>query len=168
MRPARDTAAAVNSQEGDRTGGSSVLLFPSRPPPARRGQPSAGDEASGTGLLGGWTVLLVEDDFIVGFDMQTLLEEEGANVIGPAATLAEAKDLLARSTPSVAVLDVNLNGEFVFPLVDDLRRRAIPFVFATAYSDDERLFPEEVRSAPRLAKPVLPNVLIGQLTKLLR
>jgi CheY-like chemotaxis protein len=126
-----------------------------------------GDAGSGTGLLNGKTVLLVEDDFIVGFDMQTLLEEEGASVVGPATSLAEAKALLARSEPAVAVLDVNLNGEFVFPLVADLRRRAIPFVFATAYADDERLFPEEARSAPRLAKPVLPNVLIGYLTKLL-
>ena len=41
-------------------------------------------------------VLLVEDDFIVAYDMQTMLEEQGANVIGPASSLNEARELLAR------------------------------------------------------------------------
>ena len=113
------------------------------------------------------TVLLVEDDFIVAFDMQTLLEEAGAVVVGPASSLAEAREVLSKSLPTVAVLDVNLNGERVFPLVMDLDRRKIPYLFATAYADNENLFPEETRAAPRLAKPVLPNVLVGQLRKLL-
>ncbi|MET0496866.1 MAG: response regulator [Steroidobacteraceae bacterium] len=113
------------------------------------------------------TVLLVEDDFIVAFDLQTLLEEAGATVVGPATSVAQARELLATSLPTVALLDVNLNGEHVFPLVADLRRREIPFLFATAYADNEHLFPDEARTAPRLAKPVLPNVLIGQLKKLL-
>jgi len=113
------------------------------------------------------TVLLVEDDFIVAFDMQTLLEEAGAIVVGPATTVAQARELLAKSAPTVALLDVNLNGEHVFPLVTDLQRREIPFLFATAYADNEGLFPDEARAAPRLAKPVLPSVLIGHLKKLL-
>jgi DNA-binding response OmpR family regulator len=113
-------------------------------------------------------VLVVEDDFIVAFDMQALLEEQGARVLGPAASLSEARDILAAERPTVAILDVNLNGEYVFPLVGELRAHRVPFLFATAYADDERLFPEEARTAPRLAKPVLPNVLISQMLRLLR
>ena len=124
-------------------------------------------QGAGKGSLTGMTVLLVEDDFIVAFDMQTLLEDAGATVLGPATSLAEAREVLAKSGPTVAVLDVNLNGEYVFPLLADLDRRRIPYLFATAYADNEHLFPEGSRAAPRLAKPVLPNVLIGQLKKLL-
>lgn len=113
-------------------------------------------------------MLLVEDDFIVAYDMQTLLEEQGANVIGPASSLGEARELLARSSPNVAVLDVNLNGELVFPLAEDLQSRGVPFVFATAYADDDRLYPATAKGAPRLAKPVLPSVLIGQVARLLK
>jgi CheY-like chemotaxis protein len=141
-------------------------MFPLRRSPVREdGFP--GGRGAGAGLFDGVTVLVVEDDFIVAYDMQSLLEEQGARVLGPAATLAEARELVAAETPTIAVLDVNLNGEFVFPLADDLRARKVPFLFATAYADDDRLFPESDRSAPRLPKPVLPNVLIGQLRRLL-
>lgn len=144
-----------------------MLLFPLRVPPGPGDARAPDDQRYGKGTLQGMSVLLVEDDFIVAFDMQTLLEEAGAIVVGPASTLAEARELLSRNLPTVAVLDVNLNGEYVFPLVADLRRREIPYLFATAYADNDQLFPEDSKSAPRLNKPVLPNVLIGQLKKLL-
>ena len=44
---------------------------------------------------------------------------------------------------SGAVLDVNLHGQMVFPLADELRRH-IPFIFATAYESQE--FPEAYRN----------------------
>ena len=116
--------------------------------------------------MSGMTVLVVEDDFIVAYDMQMMIEEQGARVLGPAASLAEAQELLAKERPTVAVLDVNLSGEYVFPLADALRAKEVPFVFATAYADNDRIFPEASRGAPRLPKPVLPNVLIAQLMRL--
>ena len=118
--------------------------------------------------MSGMTVLVVEDDFIVAYDMQMMLEEQGARVLGPATSLAEAQGLMAEERPTAAVLDVNLGGEYVFPLAAELRARDVPFLFATAYADDDRLFPQGARSAPRLAKPVLPNVLIAQLLRLKR
>jgi CheY-like chemotaxis protein len=101
--------------------------------------------------------------------MQTLLEEQGALVIGPSANLqaGQAAFAAARSAVQLAVLDVNLNGEYVFPLAAELQAAGIPFLFATAYADDERLFPEALRDVPRLSKPVLPNTLIAQLQRLL-
>jgi len=110
---------------------------------------------------------VVEDDFIVAFDMRMMLEEQGAQVLGPAASLAEARAIIANDSPRLAILDVNLNGEFVFPLAQELAARGVPYLFATAYADDELLFPETIRNVPRLAKPVLPAVLIGRLRKLL-
>jgi two-component system, response regulator PdtaR len=144
-----------------------VLPFPSVRAPDRGASEGAGGRDTASGVFNGVTVLLVEDDFIVAFDMQTALEEQGARVLG-ASSLDEARELLANDQPTIAVLDVNLNGDYVFPLVDDLRSREVPFLFATAYSDDERLFPQQVKSAPRLAKPVQPNVLIRQLQRMLR
>ncbi len=113
--------------------------------------------------------MIVEDDFIVAFDMQTMLEEQGARVVGPTTDLDEARAVIAAEGAAlqIAVLDVNINGRYVFPLAEELRRAGIPIVFATAYADDERLFPEEFRDVPCLAKPVLPNVLIGHLKRLL-
>ena len=145
-----------------------VLLFPLRRAPHREGGDGTGTECTTKGPMSGMTVLVVEDDFIVAYDMQMMLEEQGARVLGPATSLAEAQQLLSRERPTAAVLDVNLNGEYVFPLAEELRTQKVPFVFATAYADEDRLFPEAARIAPRLAKPVLPNVLIAQLLRLKR
>jgi two-component system, response regulator PdtaR len=149
------------------TNGARVLLFPLRRGPHREGGDASGGHQGANGLFHGMKVLVVEDDFIVAYDMQSMLEEQGAEVIGPASSLQEARALLADSQPNAAVLDVNLNGEYVFPLAEDLRARGIPFLFATAYTDDDRLFPPATKQVLRLAKPVLPNVLISQLRKLL-
>jgi CheY-like chemotaxis protein len=143
-----------------------VLLFPVRRAPHREGGDGTGTQETNKGSMSGMTVLVVEDDFIVAYDMQMMLEEQGARVLGPAASLAEAQALLASERPTVAVLDVNLGGEYVFPLAEELQAKDVPFLFATAYADDDRLFPQAARSAPRLAKPVLPNALIGQLLRL--
>jgi CheY-like chemotaxis protein len=143
-----------------------VLLFPVRRAPHREGGDGTGAQGTTKGHMSGMTVLVVEDDFIVAYDMQMMLEEQGARVLGPATSLAEAKELLAKERPTVAVLDVNLNGEYVFPLADELRAKDVPFLFATAYADQDRLFPQTARGVPRLAKPVLPNVLISQLLRL--
>lgn len=118
--------------------------------------------------MSGMTVLVVEDDFIVAYDMQMMLEEQGARVLGPAHSLAEGQELLAQQRPTVAVLDVNLGGEYVFPLAEALRDQQVPFLFATAYADEDRLFSQAAQGAPRLSKPVLPNVLITQLLRLKR
>lgn len=147
--------------------GARVLRFPSLRAPRGDQEGSAGTDSSRPGPLRHASVLLVEDDYIVAFDMQMLIEEQGATVLGPAASIEEALRLLDASAPAVAVLDVNLNGDLVFPLTEALQSRGIPYLFATAYADDERLFPAHAKSAPRLAKPVLPNVLIAQLEKLL-
>jgi two-component system, response regulator PdtaR len=145
-----------------------VLAFPRHRAPHHDAD-GGGSPAVGRRLLEGVNVLIVEDDFIVAFDMQTLLEEQGATVIGPAADLDEARAQVARNAAKIqiAVLDVNINGEYVFPVAAELRRAGVPIVFATAYADDERLFPDGLKDAPRLAKPVLPNVLVGQLKRLL-
>lgn len=147
--------------------GGRVLLFPARRSPHRDGHEAGGGHDGATGLFRGRKILVVEDDFIVAFDMQSMLEEQGAEVIGPASSLQEARALLAGAPPDAAVLDVNLNGEYVFPLAEDLRARGIPFLFATAYADDDRLFPPIAKDVLRLAKPVLPAVLIGQLKRIL-
>ena len=144
-----------------------VLMFPVRRAPLGDGEGTGEGTQSSPATLGHARILVVEDDFIVAFDLQTMLEEQGAEVIGPAASVAQARALLSEAEPNIAVLDVNLNGELVFPLTEDLQQRGIPFVFATAYADDERLYPVNAQQAPRLAKPVLPNVLIRQIAKLL-
>ena len=82
--------------------------------------------------LTGRRVLVVEDDYIVAQDLLEELLRCGAEVMGPVPSVAEALDLL-QSCPSVymAILDIGLGGELVYPVADALRARGVPFIFAT-------------------------------------
>lgn len=55
-----------------------------------------------------------------------------------------------------AVLEVNLNGELVWPAAKVLRARRIPFAFATGYSGTVAP-PPELAAAPWIEKPVEPE-----------
>lgn len=78
-------------------------------------------------------VLLVEDEAMVAMAIEDMLTELGFEVLGPAARVAVALELLAANPVDLAVLDVNLGGEAVFPVADRLAERAVPFVFSTGY-----------------------------------
>src|SRR5438270_8852311 len=85
--------------------------------------------------LKGRRVLVVEDEYLIAADIAASLEALGAEVAGPAASVAEALTFLERDGDRLdgAVLDVNLGKERVYPLADVLRSRGIPFVFTTGY-----------------------------------
>ena len=51
----------------------------------------------------------------------------------------------------LALLDVNLAGEVVFPVARILRERRIPFLFSTGYGAAP--LEEEFRNAPAIGKP---------------
>ena len=76
-------------------------------------------------------VLIVEDEYFIADDIAQVLEKAGAAVVGPAPTREAALALLTSERVDIAVLDIELHGELVFPVADYLRARAIPFIFAT-------------------------------------
>lgn len=83
--------------------------------------------------LVGARVLAVEDESIVAMFLEDSLHELGCTVIGPAARVKEALELIECNDITAAVLDINVAGEKVFPVADRLAARGIPFVFATGY-----------------------------------
>jgi len=87
----------------------------------------------GQARLKGVRVLIVEDDFFVADFTQSLLEELGCAVIGPAGSQSDALALIEGEEPDLAVLDVNLEGEDVGVVAEALRTRSIPFIFQTGY-----------------------------------
>jgi DNA-binding NtrC family response regulator len=56
-------------------------------------------------------------------------------VSGPAATIADAKRLIADRKPDVAIIDINLrDGEQANPLLDRLQEQDIPVIVITGYT----------------------------------
>ena len=85
--------------------------------------------------LKGLSILLVEDSWHVGKAMKGLLRVLGAEVVGPAATAADAERLVAERTPDVAIVDVNLrHGETSSNSIDRLLEQRIPVIIVTGYA----------------------------------
>ena len=98
-------------------------------------------------------ILVAEDEYLLADDLCTELADHGATVVGPAATVDQGLALLGETERlHGAVLDVNLRGEPVFPLADQLIARGRPFVFTTGY--DANAIPERFAGVPRCQKPV--------------
>jgi CheY-like chemotaxis protein len=96
-------------------------------------------------------ILLVEDEFLIRMLLEDMLEELGYAVAGVAGRLDEATELAKSGAFELAILDVNLDGEDVFPVADILASRGVPFVFVTGYGG--RGLPEPYGSRPTLQKP---------------
>lgn len=78
------------------------------------------------------TILVVEDEFFIALEIKTALSSAGFSVLGPAASLDHALELLHDTKPDAAVLDVDLGGERVTPVAMQLKALGIPFVLASA------------------------------------
>jgi CheY-like chemotaxis protein len=101
--------------------------------------------------LQGLRVLVVEDEMMVSMLIEDMLSDLGCVVVGPAARLDEAVELVNAGGIDCAVLDVNLGGQPIFPLADLLREKGRPFAFATGYGDAG--LRDVDRGSPVLQKP---------------
>ncbi len=112
--------------------------------------------------LRGARVLIAEDDALLAFDMENLLRNAGAEVVGPAATLAETLTLASSPYLSCAVLDVDLRRDTVFPAAQVLKERRVKIVFYTSSGEWEKLgqnWPEaQVLTKPSSVKRLLQAV----------
>lgn len=103
--------------------------------------------------LAGRRILIVEDEYFIAMDLALNLGDLGAEIVGPAASVAEALDLIQTADRlDGAVLDVNLRDERVYTVADELMARGVRFVFASGY--DAALMPEAYADIPRCGKPV--------------
>jgi AmiR/NasT family two-component response regulator len=84
------------------------------------------------------SVLIVEDDTLVGMGLKAHLERLGHSVVGQAATASEALALYREHAPDVVLLDIRLNGDDGIEVARQLlRERRVPMVIVSAYSDRE-------------------------------
>ena len=95
-------------------------------------------------------VLIVEDETLLALMLEDLLIDSGHRVVH-AGSVLEAMAALEREPFDAAILDINVNGNDVFPVAARLRELNTPFVFASA-SDAEHIGPE-FRHEQLIAKP---------------
>ncbi len=110
-------------------------------------------------------VLVVEDEYLIRMLLEDMLADLGYAVAAAVGSIAEAHELAAKGDFSAAILDVNLDGQEIFPVADVLSGRGLPFVFVTGYG--ERTLPERYRNRPTLQKPFQADQLGAALSGLL-
>jgi two-component SAPR family response regulator len=115
-------------------------------------------EAEAPASLENKKILIVEDQYLIAADLSRAVTTLGGVVVGPVASNEAAQSELARSDIDLAFLDINLDGQMVFPLADELERRGIPFVFATGH--ESTILPDRFKSKLRLIKPFTVQAVI--------
>jgi CheY-like chemotaxis protein len=100
--------------------------------------------------LTGVRLLLVEDEALVALELEEMIIELGAEVAGPFSRVADALDALQHELGG-GVLDVHLDGDTTFQVVDALLECGKPILFVTGSALE--LIPEKYRHLPRLHKP---------------
>jgi DNA-binding NtrC family response regulator len=105
-------------------------------------------------------ILVVEDDWSIADAMAELLSKEGADVFGPAATVAEGSQLADYWPIEIAVMDLNLHGQRADDLVVELARKNITVVVVTGYDIKQ---PVVDSAFATLRKPVTSAALLETL-----
>jgi len=115
----------------------------------------------GSDDLSGMRILIVEDSWHIGAALKSLLRALGADVIGPAASVAEAESLVVDQLPDAAIVDFNLRGgELAGDLIDKLSERAIRVIVMSGYATVP-LAPG--KAAVILQKPLVESELLAAL-----
>ena len=122
-----------------------VLPTPAAP---ARALPRLADPAR---ALAGRRVLVIEDEPLVALDLVSILEEAGAEIIGPAATADAAIATIRATRPDAALLDGNLQGSSVEAVAETLTSHELPFLFVTGYGREH--LPDGFRHIAVIGKP---------------
>ena len=77
-------------------------------------------------------VLIVEDEYLIRLLLEDMLDDLGYGVAGVAYSVPRHGQT-ATAQIDLAILDVNLDGEEVYPVAEILKGRGLPFFFVTGY-----------------------------------
>ncbi|GJD89515.1 MULTISPECIES: response regulator [Methylobacterium] len=102
-------------------------------------------------ILQGARVLVVEDEAAISMLLEDMLLDFGCDVVGPAARLATALEMAEGESFDVAILDVNVAGEPIYPVAETIAKRALPLIFSTGYGGAG--IREPFRDRPVVQKP---------------
>ena len=89
---------------------------------------------------------------MIAQDVAERLEREGADVVGPAPSVAASLRLVEKGGLDAAVLDVNLGQEDSFPVAQVLQTKGVPFLFSTGYNSAD--IPSEWQHVIATMKPL--------------
>jgi CheY-like chemotaxis protein len=97
------------------------------------------------------SILIVEDEPLISMMLEDFLDSLGHTIVGTCESVPDALARVEEGGFEVAILDVNLKGERIWPVADRLIEMGVPYVLATGGHIDPP--PAAHASAPVLSKP---------------
>ena len=92
-----------------------------------------------TALLDGLRILVLEDEFLIAMDVEQLCRDHGAADVTIVREIADIDGQALPSSFDAAVVDLMLGGVSTLDFAARLRSEAVPFVFASGYSDSDEV-----------------------------
>lgn len=126
----------------------------------------AASEVAMSVRLSGARILVVEDDFLIALELTAILSDAGAEVVGPAQTVAAALALAEDEKLSAAILDIRLGADTATPVARRLAAGRVPFIFYTGQSKTDPLR-AEWPDHTILSKPALPASIVKAVAALI-
>ncbi len=124
--------------------------------PVSKSDPSAKAQTVARALR----VLIVEDSYLTARSISKMLQDLGAEIVGPAPSVASAIDLMDHERYDAAVLDINLGNETVETVAKRLELEGCPYFFVSGYASPKAMLQDPAFKNRRLlSKPVEPVVL---------
>jgi len=102
-------------------------------------------------MSGSRSILIVEDEPLIAMMLEDFLLSLGHEVSGSCDSVSSALEAVNKGAFDLAILDVNLKGENVWPVATALREKGTPFVLASGGHVDPP--PPEFKNAPMIEKP---------------
>ncbi len=114
--------------------------------------------------LDGLRILIVDDEFLIAMNIESLVEDNGGQPVGPVGDIPGALAIIKGEPLDGVLLDANLNGASSEPIALALQAAGIPFVVITGYGRLD-LDGVTLSAAPRLTKPLIARefeAMLGQ------
>lgn len=109
--------------------------------------------------LKGLSVLVVEDAYLQAVEMQQVLQDAGAVVLGPFHAADAALTAFDPQHTDCALVDIKLGGEPSFACASAVVQAGVPIVFVTGYCKE--LAPSELTGCAWLEKPAKPSAIVA-------
>jgi DNA-binding NtrC family response regulator len=117
--------------------------------------------------LKGVRILVVEDEFLIAMELDSILQEAGAEVVGPCGSAAQARSLI-REVDGIkaAILDFRLGKDTSMSLARHLERQGVPFLFFTGQLDTSSIH-TECPTATIISKPLHRRTILTALADII-
>ena len=116
--------------------------------------------------LAGIKILIADDELLCAMVLEEEVEDLGGEVVGTVSRVADIVEMAKRGHADIAVLDVNMKGQFSYDAAVELLSAGVPVVFMSGY-DELMDCPDALRATPLLTKPWTSDTLGATLSGIL-